>query len=158
MISRGRLGGLSRSTIRITAPQTGDYVIDHFPSVRNDLAVDPAETVRRALALMPKDDESRRELAARYGTDEIPITGSWGLTETAPFATTVHYPLRDPADIGLMCDIGRADLERDRKPDRGGNGSGIVWILRNLIGDDRDAVGEEDGGDLCGIEPRFSCF
>ncbi len=55
---------LDKSTIRITAPRTGDYVIDHFPSVRNDLAIDPAESVRRALAMMPKDDESRQNVAA----------------------------------------------------------------------------------------------
>jgi feruloyl-CoA synthase len=42
-----------------------------------------------------------RELARRYGSGEVAVTGSWGLTETAPMATAVHYPLRDPADIGL---------------------------------------------------------
>jgi feruloyl-CoA synthase len=42
-----------------------------------------------------------RELARRYGTGEVAVTGSWGLTETSPMATAVHYPLRDPADIGL---------------------------------------------------------
>jgi hypothetical protein len=54
---------LDKSTIRITAPHTGDYVIDHFPSVRNDLAFDPAEAVRRALAMMPKDDEPKQRAA-----------------------------------------------------------------------------------------------
>jgi hypothetical protein len=54
---------LDKSTIRISAPRTGDYVIDHFPLVRNDLSVDPEEAVRRALAMMPKDDESKRNVA-----------------------------------------------------------------------------------------------
>ncbi len=50
---------LDKSTIRITAPRTGDFVIDHFPAVRNDLAVDPAEAVRRALAMMPEDKDKQ---------------------------------------------------------------------------------------------------
>jgi hypothetical protein len=54
---------LDKSTIRITAPHTGDYVIDHFPAVRSDLAFDPAEAVRRALAMMPKDDEPKQHAA-----------------------------------------------------------------------------------------------
>jgi feruloyl-CoA synthase len=42
-----------------------------------------------------------RELARQYGSGDVAVTGSWGLTETAPMATAVHYALRDPADIGL---------------------------------------------------------
>jgi feruloyl-CoA synthase len=42
-----------------------------------------------------------RELAQRYGSGDVAVTGEWGLTETSPMATAVHYPLRDPADIGL---------------------------------------------------------
>jgi feruloyl-CoA synthase len=58
--------------------------------------------IGNAGAALPRTTWTRlREHAARYGADEIPITGSWGLTETAPFATAVHYPLRDSADVGL---------------------------------------------------------
>ena len=55
---------LDKSTIRISAPRTGDYVIDHFPAVRNDLAVDPAEAVRRALAMMPESDRKSADVPA----------------------------------------------------------------------------------------------
>jgi len=54
---------LDKSTIRISTPRTGDYVIDHFPLVRNDLSVDPEEAVRRALAMMPKEDEPKKTVA-----------------------------------------------------------------------------------------------
>jgi hypothetical protein len=55
---------LDKSTIRITAPHTGDYVIDHFPAVRSDLAFDPAEAVRRALAMMPDDKPKQTSVAS----------------------------------------------------------------------------------------------
>ncbi len=54
-----------------------------------------------AAALPPPTWNALRELAQRHGSGEVAVTGSWGLTETAPMATAVHYPLRDPADIGL---------------------------------------------------------
>jgi feruloyl-CoA synthase len=54
-----------------------------------------------AAALPPSTWDALRELAQRYASREIVIVGSWGLTETAPAVTAVHYPLRDPADIGL---------------------------------------------------------
>ncbi|HZO95701.1 MAG TPA: feruloyl-CoA synthase [Candidatus Baltobacteraceae bacterium] len=54
-----------------------------------------------AAALPATTWNALRELAARYGGGEIPVTGSWGLTETAPMVTAVHYPLRDPADVGV---------------------------------------------------------
>ena len=58
--------------------------------------------VGNAAAALPRTTwSSLRELSARYGGGEVAVTGAWGLTETAPMATAVHYPLRDPADIGL---------------------------------------------------------
>ena len=54
-----------------------------------------------AAALPPPTWAALCELAERYGSGGIAITGEWGLTETAPMATAVHYPLRDPSDIGL---------------------------------------------------------
>jgi feruloyl-CoA synthase len=54
-----------------------------------------------AAALPPSTWQALRELAQRYATRDIVIVGSWGLTETAPAVTAVHYPLRDPADIGV---------------------------------------------------------
>jgi hypothetical protein len=91
-----------------------------------------------------------------------PSFGSYGpdalkhCTCLAPDPFGVTKTKGDTADIGLMRDIGREDLQRDRKSDRRGNGSDIVWIPRNLIGDDRDAVGAEDDAGLCRIEPRLS--
>ncbi len=58
--------------------------------------------IGNAAAALPKTTwDALRELAACYGEGEVPVTGSWGLTETAPMVTAVHYPLRDPADVGL---------------------------------------------------------
>jgi feruloyl-CoA synthase len=58
--------------------------------------------IGNAAAALPRTTwSSLRELSAQYGGGDIAVTGAWGLTETAPMATAVHYPLRDPADIGL---------------------------------------------------------
>jgi feruloyl-CoA synthase len=54
-----------------------------------------------AAALPATTWNALRELAKRYGGGHVAITGSWGLTETAPMVTAVHYELRDPADVGL---------------------------------------------------------
>jgi len=54
---------LDKSTIRVTAPPTGEFLIDHFPSVQNDLPRDPAEAVRRALAMMPEGDVKQADVA-----------------------------------------------------------------------------------------------
>jgi feruloyl-CoA synthase len=57
--------------------------------------------IGNAAAALPRTTwAALRELSERYG-GEVAVTGAWGLTETAPMATAVHYPLRDPADIGL---------------------------------------------------------
>jgi len=58
--------------------------------------------IGNAAAALPRTTwAALRELSERYGGGEVAVTGSWGLTETAPMATAVHYQLRDPADIGL---------------------------------------------------------
>ena len=54
-----------------------------------------------AAALPPSTWNALRELSARYASREIVIVGAWGLTETAPAVTAIHYALRDPADVGL---------------------------------------------------------
>jgi len=54
-----------------------------------------------AAALPPSTWNALRELSQRYASREIVIVGAWGLTETAPAVTAIHYPLRDPADVGL---------------------------------------------------------
>ena len=75
------------------------------------LAADEAFAVRffsrlrligNAAAALPATTWSAlRELARRYGGDDVAVASAWGLTETAPMVTAVHYPLSDPADVGL---------------------------------------------------------
>jgi feruloyl-CoA synthase len=40
-------------------------------------------------------------VAAQAGRDQIPVTGAWGATETAPAATAAHYPYTDARCIGI---------------------------------------------------------
>ena len=40
-------------------------------------------------------------LAARYAGRELPVTGSWGTTETAPAVTTAHFDYADARCIGV---------------------------------------------------------
>jgi feruloyl-CoA synthase len=40
-------------------------------------------------------------VAAQAGRDQIPLTGAWGATETAPAATVAHYPYTDARCIGI---------------------------------------------------------
>ncbi len=49
-----------------------------------------------AAAALPEALAARlRELASRHADHEVPLTSSWGTTETSPAATTAHF--RDPA-------------------------------------------------------------
>jgi feruloyl-CoA synthase len=58
--------------------------------------------IQNAAAALPASTwEALRELSQQYASREIVIVGAWGLTETAPAVTAIHYPLRDPADVGL---------------------------------------------------------
>jgi hypothetical protein len=65
---------LDKSTIRITTRPTGDFVIDHFPSVRNDLALAPDEAVRRALAMMPDGDTGPTNVATTRSDPATPAS------------------------------------------------------------------------------------
>lgn len=47
---------IDKSSIHVTATRTGDFVIDHFPAVRADLATAASEAVRQAMAMMPPDE------------------------------------------------------------------------------------------------------
>ena len=46
---------VDKSIIHVTAAPTGDFVIDHLPAVRGDLA-DANDAVKRAMAMMPPED------------------------------------------------------------------------------------------------------
>ena len=55
-----------------------------------------------AAAALPAALRGRLEtLAARYAPErDIPVTGSWGATETAPAVTSANFPFRDARCIG----------------------------------------------------------
>ena len=55
-----------------------------------------------AAAALPAALRTRLEaLAARYAPDrDIPVTGSWGATETAPAVTSANFPFTDARCIG----------------------------------------------------------
>ena len=64
---------------------------------------------------------------------------------------------RNAADIALVRDIGRPDLEGDRETDCGGEGRPPGPDLRQSDRrDERKAIGREDGADLFRVEPGFS--
>jgi hypothetical protein len=93
------LRDLDKSTIRITARPSGDYVIDHFPLVRNDLAVDPAEAVRRALAMMPEGDAKQTE---------VPAAPSNKATSAAPRKRRVAQRTQTRVASGDVASAGRS--------------------------------------------------
>lgn len=55
-----------------------------------------------AAAALPQDTWDRlTALARRYATGQVELTTSWGATETAPAATSAHFPLNGPGTIGI---------------------------------------------------------
>ena len=55
-----------------------------------------------AAAALPAALRTRlEELAARSVGRAVPVTGSWGATETAPAVTTAHFPYADARCIGV---------------------------------------------------------
>jgi feruloyl-CoA synthase len=55
-----------------------------------------------AAAALPKDTWDRlTDLARRFGPRDVALTTSWGATETAPAATSAHFPLAGPGTIGV---------------------------------------------------------
>jgi len=55
-----------------------------------------------AAAALPSPLRDRLRAAARKAAGrEIPVTGSWGATETAPAVTSAHYPFTDARCIGV---------------------------------------------------------
>lgn len=58
--------------------------------------------VFNAAAALPSSLRERLSVLARDVVGrEVPITGSWGATETAPAVTTAHYPFTDARCIGV---------------------------------------------------------
>jgi feruloyl-CoA synthase len=55
-----------------------------------------------AAAALPDALAARlRELASRYADHEVPLTSSWGTTETSPAATSAHFPNSPTGCIGV---------------------------------------------------------
>ena len=54
-----------------------------------------------AAALPPALADRMRELARRHAEHEVPLTSSWGTTETAPCATSAHFPDSPTGCIGV---------------------------------------------------------
>jgi len=55
-----------------------------------------------AAAALPETLAARlRELARNHADHDVPLTSSWGTTETSPAATTAHFPDLPPGCIGV---------------------------------------------------------
>ena len=54
-----------------------------------------------AAALPPSLRQRLTAVAAKTAGRAVPVTGSWGLTETAPAVTSAHFDYDDPACIGV---------------------------------------------------------
>jgi len=63
---------IDKSIIHVHAPPTGDFVIDHFPAVRADLADAANDAVKKAMAMMPPEDIKRADDAARADAATAP--------------------------------------------------------------------------------------
>jgi hypothetical protein len=64
---------IDKSTIHLTAAPTGDFVIDHFPAVRGDLADAPNDAVRKAMAMMPPEDAKQAGGNAMNAASAAPV-------------------------------------------------------------------------------------
>src|SRR5271169_4295557 len=110
------------------------------------------------------DEELYGTMARNHRLNEEPIEAS-GRTGGSHALEHCHRFLPDPvgvakiecnaADIALMGDVRRANLERDRKSDLRGERSDLVWIPGNETGDNWDPVRREHRAGLFGIEPGF---
>jgi feruloyl-CoA synthase len=54
-----------------------------------------------AAALAPALRERLQALGREVTGRDVPVTSSWGTTETSPAATSAHYPFTDPRCIGV---------------------------------------------------------
>lgn len=63
---------VDKSTIHVAATRTGDFVIDHFPVVRGDLADAANDAVRKAMAMMPPEDTRQPIINVPQGASVAP--------------------------------------------------------------------------------------
>jgi hypothetical protein len=63
---------IDKSIIHVTAAPTGDFVIDHFPAVRGDLADAANDAVKKAMAMMPPQDIKQAAANTEHPAAAVP--------------------------------------------------------------------------------------
>jgi feruloyl-CoA synthase len=91
-------------TVVFNVPRGYAALLDHLesdPVLRHSL-FRRLDMLLYAAAALPQSlwDRLRRHSLEVRG-EPVPFVSSWGLTETAPIATSVHWPLERPGNIGL---------------------------------------------------------
>jgi feruloyl-CoA synthase len=92
-----------RPTISFNVPAGYARLVDHLESDAEAAAAffDRLQLIFYAAAALPQDIWRRLEAVGRATTGQaVPMTSSWGLTETAPAASTAHFPLTGAGNIG----------------------------------------------------------
>ncbi len=74
-----------------------------------------------AAALPDALAERLRQLAEDHADHEVPLTSSWGTTETAPGATTMHFLAARRAASGSRCRAPRSSSRRWATGSRSGS-------------------------------------
>ncbi len=99
------------ANLRDVSPTVYFNVPAGFAALLPHLEADPAlaeqffarlRFVMYAAAALPRDLWDRLDAVARRTRGRpVPLTAAWGSTETAPLATTAHFPLDGPGCIGV---------------------------------------------------------
>lgn len=91
-------------TAYFNVPRGYNILLDYFerdPALR-DRFFSNLDIIFYAAAALPQSSWERLEaMSLKAVGEKIPMISSWGLTETAPMATTVHYPIDQAGVIGL---------------------------------------------------------
>jgi feruloyl-CoA synthase len=91
-------------TIYLNVPRGYAMLCDHLERDA-DLAVNffrELDLIMYAAAALPQSVWERLErLSEKTLGRRVPMTASWGTTETAPMATSAHYPLRAAGNVGV---------------------------------------------------------
>jgi feruloyl-CoA synthase len=109
-----------------------------------------------AAALPPALRERLAALARKTTGREVPVTGSWGATETAPAVTSAHYPLDDSRCIGVPLpgtEVKLVPVADDAYEIRvkGPNVTPGYWARPDLTADAFDREGFYRTGDAVGL-------
>jgi feruloyl-CoA synthase len=94
----------TRPTIFLNVPRALDMLADHLQrdaEFAEAMFADLDLIGYAGAALPPPVSDKLKAVAARVKGRDIPIVGLWGSTETAPVATAVYFPSKEPANIGL---------------------------------------------------------